>query len=937
MSPTLALTLACACLLAQAPADRSPPPREDFEVDADKDGVPDGWYNLRDAALAPGGRDGPSCLRLESPRRGRPARASRAFGVDGRTTEALWIGLWVKVADIRPGERSGEDCGLMIDFLGDGLAELARGNMGPWNDAIGPGWVHMLRRISVPEGTHDAIMTLGLLGAAGTLEVDGLTIEPVARGGSPQTTDLVVNGGLERADPSPIGWTLEDGARRVMGGDRSDAALELAPGGARALVPIGGDLDGVAGLKVSVRAKGAGLRGTGAQADVFFLDADGQPLTGADSQARGFRWSGTFDWKSESADVSIPRAARRAVLQVVKHDPAGTLRLDDVSATTSAAPARPWTPDHVATDVAGWRPFAPSTGIAAGSALDASGLVPAPAGKDGHVVARGGRLHFDRGGRARFFGVVLLPPLSFADESRADALADRLARSGVNLARLADLDMPLGPGKSLYDDSRDDTAALDPLGMARLDHLVAALKARGIYVALELQSARRYRDADKVPGGERLPPGGGPAVGFDPTARALIRSTAELLLSHVNPETRLAYRDEPSLAWVTIAGECSLFDLVDEPDLLPAASAEVLKGLSRRSSFGAGRRLWLATESAQWSGLAADLRKLGLRAPIAGASHWRREPPEFDSTLLAPGLDLIDDRLYWGPPTWGDPARRSMLRDMQGGIAAAASRKRRLDRPYVAGQWCGRTLGAWAFPFEGPDLLLVAATAAAEDWDGLARRGVFQTPEDWGASVAGTGGLADIFRIPEALNGNPPVFALLPHAASLYAHGRDGDKAAIRGVKARGLPGWDPRAGRLALDTPHTQGLVGWSGGRSATTPNLTIKVESPFAAVVASALGPEPIASTRRLLVTAIGRAEPSGLTYVDPGRRDVADPGHAPILVEPTRAVVTWKRAGKLRAYALDNDGRRLAEVPLDATKDAATLKIAEGSAIHHELIAE
>lgn len=939
MRSMLALIMMSACVnsVAQGPADRSPPAREDFEVDADKDGVPDGWYNIRDAGLAAGGHDDPTCLRFVSPKRGRPSRASRAFGVDGKTVEALWIGLWVKLADIRSGERAGEDCGLMIDFLGDGLAELARGNMGPWGPDLGTGWVHVSRRISVPEGTHDAIMTLGLLGAAGTLEVDGLTIQTVPRGGAPSTTDLVVNGGLERADPAPIGWTLENGARRVMGGDGSDAALELAASGSKALVPIGGDLDGVAGLKLSIRAKGASLRGAGAQAQVYFLDADGQPLAGADAQARAYRWTGTFGWKTEAADISVPRSARRAVLQVDKHDPTGSIRLDNFSATSTAAPDRPWTPDHVATDVAGWRPFAPSTEILADSPLDASSLVPRPAGKEGYVVARGGRLHFERGGRARFFGVVLLPPLAFAEETKADALAERLARSGVNLARFADLDMPLGPGKSLYEDSRDDTAALDPASLARFDHLVAALKSRGIYVALDLQSARRYRDLDRVAGGDKLPAGGGPAIGFDPSARDLVRSTAELLLSHVNPETKLALRDEPALAWLTIAGESSLFDLVDEPDLLPAASAEVLKGISRGSSFGAGRRLWLATESAQWTAMAADLRKLGLRVPLAGGSHWRREPSEFVTTLTAPGLDFIDDRLYWSPPTWGDAARRSMLRDTQGGIAAAASKKRRLDRPYVVGQWCGRTQGAWAFPFEGADLVLVAATAAAEDWDGLARRGIFQTPEAWGASAAGTGGLEDIFRIPESLNGNPPVFAMLPHAASIYAHGRDADKGSSRSVRPKGLPGWDQRSGRLAVDTPHTQGVVGWPGARAANLQNLTIRVESPFASVMASSLGTEPIASARRLLVTAIGRAEPSGLSYVDPGRHDVADPGHAPMLVEPTRASITWRRAGKLRAYALDNDGRRLAEVPLEAVKDGATLKVVDGSAVHHELIAE
>ena len=67
-----------------------PPPVDDLELDDNKDGVPDGWYNARDAKwMAEGGaRSGPHFVRFECTQPGRPARLSRAFGVDGRKTEA---------------------------------------------------------------------------------------------------------------------------------------------------------------------------------------------------------------------------------------------------------------------------------------------------------------------------------------------------------------------------------------------------------------------------------------------------------------------------------------------------------------------------------------------------------------------------------------------------------------------------------------------------------------------------------------------------------------------------------------------------------------------------------------------------------------------------------------------------------------------------------
>ena len=36
----------------------------------------------------------------------------------------------------------------------------------------------------------------------------------------------------------------------------------------------------------------------------------------------------------------------------------------------------------------------------------------------------------------------------------------------------------------------------DPSALAHLDHLIAALKARGIYVAIELHSSRKFRADD---------------------------------------------------------------------------------------------------------------------------------------------------------------------------------------------------------------------------------------------------------------------------------------------------------------------------------------------------------------------------------------------------------------------------------------------------------
>ena len=555
---------------------------------------------------------------------------------------------------------------------------------------------------------------------------------------------------------------------------------------------------------------------------------------------------------------------------------------------------------------------------------------------------------FAKGGRARFFGVSLLPPTAFPpDDARADALADRLARSGVNLVRLAELDIPLGPARSLFDDTRDDTKELDPDALARLDRLIASLKARGIYVTIELQAGRRFRDGDAtIPNGRKLPPGGGPAAAFDPNIREAARKAAELLLSHVNPQTGLALRDDPALAWITLAGELSMFDLVDAADKDSAAEVAAIRDLMRKDGVPNARRSWEEVEANQWKTLADSLRKLGVKVPIAGGSHWRRDHDYAAAESIA-GLDLIDDRLYYAPPSWAGPDRRSALWSRTGGLLSDSSKKRKLDRPYVVGQWAMQVFGAWASPYEGADLMLAAQTASHEDWDALIRRGVFMFPRVWGSNSAGTGGGEDIFALPEVVNGIPQTFALLPHASSILLHTPDSKPAGVRPGVAKagrnpsksGPGGWDPNEGRLVVDTPHTRALVGWVGTKGPAFDGLTIDMEAnPFGVAAVSSLGPEPIATSKRLLVTVVGRVEPTGFRWADGWRREPGEPGRAPLLQEPIRARIGWKRAGEVKAYALDNTGARIGPAPLEKIEGGYRLTIdVQKPGIHWELAVE
>jgi hypothetical protein len=934
-----------------------PPALDDLEKDKNKDGIPDGWYNSCDAILeSRGGVVGPHYIRFECTQRGRLARLSRGFGVDGRKTEAIVLGLWVKLNNVQYGERAGQEPSLLIDFIGEELKPITRGTMGPWARTIGSRWTRVAKRIPVPPGARDAIMSVGLLGAKGILDIDGLTVDLVPMGGS-SSTNLVVNGDFELGDPAPAHWIVNNDAYRVFPGHSSEAAVELGRSNSRVLTGLALPVEGLGALELSLFAEGKNLRGSGgAIAGFFFLDDLGRPIPGTDADLR-FGWEGSFDWRREVADVRVPPGARRAVLQFEKIDTGGRIRIDDVVVTALPNPeVASWVPFHAADDTDDWLKMPSSPMIAANSALDFSFLLRAPAGQKGFVVSKDGHLTFQKGGRARFHGVSLIAPAAFLDPERTDRLVDRLARSGVNLVRLGDLDYAVGPDHSLFDDSRDDTKAFDPGALKRLDHLVAALKARGIYVALELQSLRRFRDDDGVLLPGLLLPGGGPAALFDPVLRKLSLASARGLLGRLNGETNLALKDDPALAWVTLLGEVSLFDLIDHPDDgLPGDYAHALRTLGQKSTSGTSRRFWQSLESAHYKAMVEALRNDKLRVPIAGCSHWRREP-EFAASQAANPLDLVDDRLFWAPTTFTSPEMKSQLWSLDGGMSSGSLRKRHPGLAYVVGQWCPQTGGAWALPHEAADQVLAAATSLHEDWDALVRRGVFIFPQEWGEGPAGTVGGEDIFQIPESVSGCPHVYALWPHVASMLLRestakaepDRDREaelgarnSTAKRRVRPQGLlPGWDPARGRLVVETPFTQGLAGWFGGEMISFDHLEMTADNPFAVVMVSSVGPEPIATAKRLLVTVIGRVEPTGFRWVDRFRREVADPGRPPFLQEPVFARIALRRGGKIQGHVLNNAGERVGVAKLEPLPDSAgaTLLIdAKTAAFHWELTVE
>ncbi len=215
------------------------------------------------------------------------------------------------------------------------------------------------------------------------------------------------------------------------------------------------------------------------------------------------------------------------------------------------------TPEQSAGD-AEWIALPLELDIEAGSALDFSGFghLHQPAGKLGRLTATPeGEFVFandpERQPR-RFYGVNLGGKALFLTPAQADKLADRLQRLGYNAVRFHDYEKHLLAIGS-------NSITLNATRLAQFDYLFAALRQRGIYVALDLYSSRPVFAREiwtTAKAGDVLSPAEYkmllPAIA---AARENWQAFAKALLGHQNPHTRQRYADDPALAWLGLVDE----------------------------------------------------------------------------------------------------------------------------------------------------------------------------------------------------------------------------------------------------------------------------------------------------------------------------------------------------------------------------------------------
>jgi hypothetical protein len=350
--------------------------------------------------------------------------------------------------------------------------------------------------------------------------------------------------------------------------------------------------------------------------------------------------------------------------------------------------------------------------------------------------------------------------------------------------------------------------------------------------------------------------------------------------------------------------------------------------------------------------------------------------------------DFVDMHAYWQHPHFpGRPwdggnwniANTPMVASKNGGNLAGLGIYRVVGKPFTVSEYDHPAPSHYAaemFP-------MIASFAALQDWDGL-----FQF--DWGGTDADARRITGYF----ALQQHPAKLAFLPAAALMF---RRGDVAVAQGtarltipagqveeltadnismseawkrgglatsnllthrLELRFTPGgtlgaevtkeagssiaWDAEARLYIVNAPAAKAVVGRCTGRITQLDGAEFDVKSNprnFAVLTLSATDGQPLAKSGRLLLTAAGNVENTGMNWNADHTSVGTQWGRAPTICEGIAAKVTLSTAAKsAKVHALDGAGARAREVPASLNEGKLSFDIgSEFKTLWYEIVAE
>ncbi len=396
-------------------------------------------------------------------------------------------------------------------------------------------------------------------------------------------------------------------------------------------------------------------------------------------------------------------------------------------------------------------------------------------------------------------------------------------------------------------------------------------------------------------------------------------------------------------------------------------------------------RFYYDTVLGYYRRIQGKLKKLGYQGLVTGSNHWVETAIDLYANAQ---LDFVDRHAYWSHPNggWGyvadiswDPS--SMLKDSGLGIVGSIAARRVKGLPYAASEW--QTSAPNDYRQEG--VLAMGAYAALGNVSPIQfafSHDVSKKPE----AIAKLSGNFDVIEQPTMLGAWPAV-SLLFHRHDVaeskteavlklsdanvfdpmfrgaapkelgrlgktgvgFGQGQSSDelqkliatqiKAGVASANGGELV-HDANQGTLLVNTPRSQAFAGFKPQAKVTLGNVELTLENAFAVVIVTALDDQPLASSKRILVSALGNAVNQGMT-LSPSRNRLQNAGASPVLVEPIVGQLVLRgltASGKPRVHALGPNGER--DHVVTAVEAAGGLSFglsAEHHAMHYEIVRE
>jgi hypothetical protein len=122
---------------------------------------------------------------------------------------------------------------------------------------------------------------------------------------------------------------------------------------------------------------------------------------------------------------------------------------------------------------------------------------------------------------------------------------------------------------------------------------------------------------------------------------------------------------------------------------------------------------------------------------------------------------------------------------------------------------------------------------------------------------------------------------------------------------------WEYGRERFLVQSEKTQGIVGKPGG-TVKLPAVDLDIKTPFVSLIFTPLDDQPLALSKHILITALGRDKQTGAKYSDDGTK-LLSVGTAPLLLEPVQASIKIAGSAPVKVRPLDHYG-----VPMKSTVD-------------------